>query len=259
MKKFDIWLLISLILCAAVAVVFAIPGVIPYSDETLGKLMRETIPRLAVGALLILLMIKGGYAGLLKAKWKGKHLLWSIPCFLVALVNFPVSALIGGEAVIERADLLWLLLLNCGAIALVEEAFFRGILLPFFMERMKHKRYRVLFAVLSTAALFALMHLINLFFGAGLLDTALQVGYTFLLGCMLAVMLLKTKNIWLCMIVHFVFDIGGTIVTALGRGEFQDTVFWILTAVVGAACAVHIVFACIKMIKADSPANDKTR
>ena len=249
MKRSDVLLLTGVILCAGLVIVFGVPGIIPYADKTLGGLISETVPRLAVSVLLMIFMIKWGYADMLKPRWRARHFLWSIPCFVVAVVNFPFSALIGGAAVIERPDLIWLFLLSCASIALLEEIFFRAILLPFLMERLQNGRYRVILSVLISSALFALMHLVNLFFGAGFGETALQVGYTFLIGCMLAVTLLKTKNVWLCVIIHAVFNIGGAIVTQLGRGAFQDTVFWSLTACAGLICAVHILFSLIKMIK----------
>lgn len=249
MKKSDALLLMALVLCLAIAVIFGIPNIISYSDETLGNLIADTVPRLAVGIFLVALMSERGYSKTFKVKWRGKHLLWSIPCFLVATVNFPFTALMKGTAVIERIDLLWLFVLKCAAIALLEETFFRALLLPVFAERFAKNKYGMFLSVISTSVLFALMHLINLLFGAGVGATILQVGYTFLIGCMLAVMQLKTKNVWLCVIVHALFDFGGTIVTDLGRGSFQDTAFWILTAAAGILCTVHIIMTLQRMSK----------
>ena len=248
-KKADVMLISALILCLAITVIFGIPGIIPYTDEKLGNLLADALPRLAVSMFLIVLMISRGYSESFKPQWKSKHLIWSIPCFSVAIVNFPFTALLGGKAVIQRWDLLWLFIIKCAAIALIEEIFFRALLVPLFMTRFEKNRHRVLICVICTSALFALMHLVNLFFGAGIGATAMQVGYTFLIGCMLAVMLIRTKNIWLCVGVHFLFDIGGTIVTDIGSGPFQDTVFWILTAVAGVLCAVHIILSLVRMIK----------
>ena len=243
MKKTDALLIVLFVICAGIAVVFGLPDLIPYSDETSGDLVKESVPRLSICIFLVILMLMRGYGAIFKPKWCRGHLLWSIPCFLVAIVNFPFAALIRGTAVIERWNLLWLFLLKCISIALLEEMFFRALLLPLFMQRFANKKYCPFIAVLCSSILFALMHLFNLFFGAGIGETMLQVGYTFLLGCMLAVMMLKTKNIWLCIIIHALFDVGGTIVTDLGSGPFQDTAFWILTAVFGVLCAVHIILS----------------
>ena len=249
MKKSDALLIALFVVCAGVAVAFGIPDLIPYPDPTLGSLIEGTVPRVAVSVFLIVLMVVKGYSGTFKPKLRGIHLVWSIPCFLVAVVNFPFSALIGGGAVIERVDLLWLFIIKCIAIALFEEIFFRALLLPLFMERLARNRHCVIISVLCSSALFALVHLFNLFFGAGVGETLLQVGYTFLIGCMLAVMMLRTGNVWLCVAVHALFNVGGAIVYDLGSGLFQDLTFWILTAVAGGLCAVHITLSLIRIIK----------
>lgn len=254
MKKTDVLLLVLSVICAGIAVMFELPNLIPYSDNSLGNLVKDTVPRLAVSVFLIVFMAMKGYGETFKPKWRRNHLLWSIPCFSVAIVNFPFSALIRSAAVIERFDLLWLFLLKCISIALLEEIFFRALLLPLFMERCAKYRYRVLISVIGSSVLFALIHLLNLFSGAGVGETMVQVGYTFLIGCMLAVMMLKTANVWLCVIVHALFDVGGMIVSNLGSGPFQDTTFWVLTAVVGVLCAVHIIVS-LKQIISESKAN----
>ncbi len=245
MKRRDIFLLILLLPCAAAIVLFGF-DLLPISDEVLQALLRETVPRLAAGGYLLIFMCLKGFSESFLPKWRPFHLLWVLPCFAVAVVNFPFSALISGEAAIERVDLLWLFLLKCLGIALLEESFFRALLIPLLREKGGD-----LFAVLLSAALFGAMHLLNLISG-NVGAVLLQVGYTFLLGCMFAVMLLYTGNIWLCILVHFLFDIGGTIVTDLGRGPFQDTLFWILTAVAGALCAVHIVVTFVRLRKKNS-------
>ena len=243
MKKSAALLLVLFVICMGIAVAFGLPNLIPYSDQTIGSFIQETVPRLSICAFLIAFMMLHGYATTFKPKWRRVHLLWSIPCLFVAIANFPFVALLRGAAVIERVDLLWLFLLKCIATALLEEILFRALVLPFFMERFEKNKYRALVSVLISSALFALIHLVNLFFGAGVGETMLQVGYTFLIGCMLAVMMLKTENIWLCVIVHALFNVGGMIVTDLGSGPFQDTAFWILTAVFGLLCAVHIILS----------------
>lgn len=245
MKKGDIVLLASVPFCLAAVIIFGIPGLIPFSDERMGELLCGGIPRIAAGLFLVLLIAVRGDRGRIAPAWRMRDLLWSIPCLLVALANFPFSALISGKAYIERVDLIWLFFMKIAGIALLEELFFRGILLPFLTEKLKRCKY--LFSALVASTLFALVHLLNLFYGADVGATFLQVGYTFLIGCMLAVLMLKTGNVWLCVLVHALFDVGGLLVTDLGGGTFQDMTFWILTAVFGVICAVHVIITIIHM------------
>lgn len=241
--------LLLLAVCILVLLAIGLPWFFYPEDEVLRDLIAGTFPRLAVAMILMFLMDHRGFGGVLKVKWKGRDLLWSIPCFLVAVVNFPFTALIGGAAVIEHTRLIPLFLVKCVSIALLEEIFFRGLLLPLAFERFEKHPQGILLSVVTTSAIFSLMHILNLFFGAGFGATALQLGYTFFLGCMFAVMFFRTKNIWLCVLVHALFDVGGTIVTDLGSGLFQDLTFWILTATVGVLCTVYILFTLRKLMK----------
>lgn len=249
MKRRDVVLIILAAPCLALVVLFGF-DLLPIGDERLKVLLRETVPRLAAGLYLIVLMLLMGFGKPFLAKWRPIHLLWAIPCLAVALVNFPYSALIAGSAALTRVDLLWVFLLKCFGIALLEESFFRALLVPI----LRGKRGGDLMAVLVSAALFAAMHLLNLISG-NVGAVMMQVGYTFLLGCMFAVMLLYTGNVWLCVIVHFLFDVGGTIVTDLGYGSFQDTIFWVLTAVIGTLCAVHIILTFVYLEKNQKTVN----
>lgn len=238
-------------LAIAVTALFSIPDLFPFSGERAGKLLADTAPRLAVGVFLtaLLLWTEEYRAGLTFSRKRiPRDLLWCVPCLLVAFANFPYSALLSGSARIEAPRLIWLFLLKCFSVALLEEMFFRALLVPFVRERIKG-RLADGWTTLVTAAIFALSHLLNLFFGAGIGPTLLQVGYTFLLGCMFAVMFLETGNVWMCVLTHFIFDVGGVIVTDLGSGAFQDTVFWILTAVTGVLCAAHIVYSLVKRMR----------
>ena len=237
---------VLLVLCVATAILCSFPQIFPW-DETVVRLFCETLPRIVISSFLIVVLRKSVLCPPKGAFWRS--LLWCLPCFAVALVNFPFSALISGRAHIERIDLLWLFLLKCLSIALMEELFFRALLLPLLQGKLRNTKGKFYYCVLISAACFSLMHLLNLLFGAGFGATALQVGYTFLLGIMFGVMFLVTRNIWFCVTVHTVFDIGGCIVTDLGSGAFQDTVFWILTAVFGVICAVHIIISSYRFQK----------
>ena len=82
----------------------------------------------------------------------------------------------------------------------------------------------------------------------GILDVLLQVGYTFLIGGMFAVMMLKTNNVWLCVIIHALFDFGGLLAFEIADGNpWENPVFWILTIACGILCVGHIIVSLINM------------
>ncbi len=252
MKKVDfkgtVLPVLLLLPCLAVVIIFSWDGLIPIADPLTARLVSESVPRFAAGGYLITLFLLTGYGASFIPSRNPLLLLWSLPCFAVAIVNFPFSALITGKAFLSRLDLLWLFLLKCLSVAFVEEILFRGFIVPALAGENGDRKW---LAVLGSAALFALVHLLNLFTGA-VGAVLLQVGYTFLLGCMFAVMMLKTKNVWLCLAVHFLFDVGGSLVSDLGGGTVHDTLFWILTGVVGALTAVYLFISFLRLFKKSS-------
>lgn len=239
---------LAVALCAAMFIIVYFVPLRFSADETADRLWREMLPRAALGIVLFVLVLLFGYKNIFALKKEGaaKDLLWCLPCLAVALANFPYSALIAGTATIIRTDLIWLFLLKCLLIAVSEELLFRGILLSFFKDIFNCKKHSFLLRVTISSAVFALFHLLNLAEGAAVGATLMQVGYTFLTGLMFAAVTERTGSIWLAIVLHFIFDIGGLIVPELGVGLFQDTIFWIITAVCAAVCALHLIIYAIK-------------
>lgn len=213
------------------------------ADETANELIKNCVIRAAAGGFAITICCMFGYKRLLNPLTLNgkKSLLWCLPCLFVVLANFPFSALITGAAVVEKTNLIWLFALNCLLIGVFEEFLFRGVFQALIAEKCKGKKYADFLTVASSAALFGLWHLTNLFAGAGIGATVLQVGYSFLIGAMLSAVLIRTGNLWICVLLHALFDFGGYIVTTLGSGPFQDACFWGLTAVCGVICTIHVL------------------
>ncbi len=253
MKKNYKDIIILVLLAAAFVILIVFEAVkIRFSDDgVLNSLLKEFIPRIAVGGVLVAVTALLGEKKILLPKLNRIHfdLLWCIPCFLVVLANFPFTALISGNAVIERTDLIWLFVLKCLSVGLMEEALFRGLVQSTVYGVFDKKPYAKLKTVAVTSAVFGLFHLLNLFAGAGIGPTLMQVGYSFLIGAMLSAVLFKTSNLWLCVILHAAFNVGGFIVTDLGTGAFQDTYFWIFTAVAGVICFAHVLYYLLEIKK----------
>lgn len=220
------------------------------SDGTASVLLGNVISRVSLCALFIWIMYMNGNLGFLRVRKGFMHqAVWAIPCFLVAIVNFPFSALINGELVIVRADLIGLYIIYVIAIALLEEFVFRGLVLTLVYDYFRYKRYRYLLTTLVVSAIFSLIHLTNVMSGVGIGSVLLQIAYSFLIGAMLTVVIFKTHNIWLCVLIHAIFNFGGLLTMFIARGDPWDLVFWILTAVCGILCAVHVVVALYRIEK----------
>lgn len=240
MKKYKKEILIAVLFLVACAVFVLCEYVFTFSDDgTLDFLLKGTISRLCGFLLFVVIALLCGLKGSFTLKTSPRILLWCLPCLLVAVCNFPFSALISGEMYITRPELLWLFALDCIAIGLFEETLFRAILLPLLTELFSKRS--VVVPILLNGALFGLWHLSNLFAGADIGSTLLQTGYSFLIGSMLACVFVRTKSVWWCVLLHAVFDFGGLLTGTVAAGNCHDTVFWILTAIAGACCFSHLL------------------
>ena len=204
-------------------------------DPLANKFLCGFISRFGLSILFVwLLYIFGGRAMLIFNKQFFLTVAWSLPCFMVAFINYPYSALATGVAQIDHYDLIGLYLLYVFGIALLEELIFRGVMVLLVGDYLKNKRHAPLLITIICASIFSLF----------------QCLYTFLIGAMLTVTMLKLNNVWLCVLIHMIFDFGGLLIINIGSGNPWDTLFWILTIAGGCLCAGHIVYSLIKLEKA---------
>ena len=251
MKKWNIILTILLFILGALCYIFFEAKPITILEDALAnKLLCGFIARTGIGLLFIWLLYQSRGRRLLLFDYSfPRALVWALPCFMVAFVNFPYSALINGTASITRVDLMGLYILYVFGISLIEELVFRGTILILIADLLTNKRHKPLLTVLFSALVFALFHLTNIFVGADIGYTLLQCVYTFLIGAMLSMVMLKSHNVWLCILIHTIFDFGGLIIFNIGVGDPWDLTFWILTIVSGLLCAGHVIFSLIKLEK----------
>ena len=252
MKKSYIVITILLFVLGALCYVFFEALKTPVlQDELANKFLCGFISRFALSLLFAwLLYIFGGRDFLVFTKNFFVSLAWSLPCFMVAFVNFPYSSLAHGYAWFERADLLGLYTLYIIGICLMEELVFRGVLLILVKDLFKNKPHAPIYVVATSALIFSLFHLTNLFGNGNVGGVLLQCLYTFLIGAMLSVTMLKLNNIWLCVLIHAIFDFGGMLwQEGIVGGNQWDVVFWVLTIVSGVLCAGHVIYSLIKLDK----------
>lgn len=251
MKKSNIIITILLFILGALCFIFFDVRPIKVLEDSLAnRLLCGFLSRLGLALLFGWLLYQTGGKNLMTFDRRfPKALLWSSPCFMVALVNFPYSALIQNTAYIARSDLMGLYILYVIGISLLEELIFRGTLLLVISDLFRGKKHKPLLVTIVGSLIFSLFHLTNLITGASIQSVLLQCLYTFLIGAMLTVTMLKTKNIWLCILIHALFDFGGLLILEIGIGNPWDTLFWILTIVSGVLCAGHIIFTLIKLEK----------
>ena len=170
---------------------------------------------------------------------------------MVALNNAPIIGLISGKVYFSSDGLgIFLFVLYCVFVGIYEELIFRGIIFPLVLIKTRKVKYGVFIAILISSLLFAAAHLLNLLSGAGILDTLLQMGYSFLIGGMCAISLCVTKNIFVAIFLHAVYDIGGLMTDAgigICKGNSWDTATIVITAILGVIVFAFEIILALKL------------
>lgn len=214
------------------------------SDELLDELWRVSVSRLAGSVFFIPLAALSGYRlfGFKKSP-RGLDLLTVAAASAVVLNNLPIIGLISGNAYVTRgAEYIAVFALYSFSIGLFEEFAFRGVLFPAILERRRGSRREIFLSTVVCSALFGAVHLINLFAGAGPGGVILQTGYSFLIGGMCSVVLLRTGCVWICVALHSVFDFAGYLVPKLGDGIIWDAATVTITALLGVCVLAFMLY-----------------
>lgn len=169
-------------------------------------------------------------------------LLW-LPCMLIAINNFPLIPFFSREAIIVAKS--WEIImyaLVCICVGMFEELAFRGCIFTLILQRRGKRVVDVFWSVVISSAIFGCIHLVNIFFNANPLATLLQIGYSFLIGAMCSVILIRTGSVWYCVILHAVYNFAGGLIPNCGAGIIWSVPEIILTAVVSVFVAVYVIY-----------------
>lgn len=218
-------------------------------EELLNGLLTMTITRYLGAAAFIAVLIYSGYSVLNPFKkpfWRS--LLFCLPAFLVVVNNMPILSLAWGNAHIDRpAEYVWLFALECLAVGLFEEMAFRGVVFLTVLEGRRKTKLGAFVSIAITSVVFGVVHLVNVFAGSSLPAVLLQVGYSALIGAMCSVVLMKTANIWLCVVLHAVYNFCGNVVPTLGGGDWWDTPTVVFTVILAVATTAFMTVAFFKI------------
>jgi len=207
-----------------------------------GEWISKTFSRLCGGivccALIVLLL--GTHLLFKYRKGTLKRLLVVLPCFAVAINNFPFLSVVMGEITFSaKATDVILYAIFCFSVGFFEETAFRGCVFSVILDRKKADRWSGLKASVLSSAVFGIIHIVNLFAGAGVGYVILQIGYSFLIGALCSVVLVKTANIWYCVILHAVYNFAGGVAPEFGNGKIWTAPTVILTVIVAILVTVY--------------------
>lgn len=130
------------------------------------------------------------------------NLLFFLPFFLIVFSNFASSYFISSPSNYINIQSLLLNIVSTIIYAIIEEVLFRGFLLPLLLSRLSDFK-----SLLISSAIFALVHLFNIFSGINVILVLIQVLYTFGIGLILGLMYVYGKTLVLPMLFHICFNV----------------------------------------------------
>ena len=220
-------------------------------DEHKAKLIGGTLLRAILSICMVFAIKKYKFTKPFFAHNGLKTFLLVIPALIIALNNFPLSAIAKGQVKFTTDGLnIALFLLYCISVGVFEELLFCGLVFPLCLYIYRYKKYSVVCATLVSSLIFALSHLLHLISGADLVETLYQVGYAFLVGAMFTVSKCVTRNIFTAIVLHTIYDIGGLMLSkeyGIGVGNQWDSLTIILTIVLGVIITIYMAILAVKV------------
>ena len=235
-------LLLSLLICEIGRE--AIFGREAWKDSGLGDSLYATVTRLIGGVLGIVLILYCNYGNILKlhVRTLGQSILLTLPCWIIAINNFPwIPFCMEKAAVTSSAGMIFLYALQCFAVGLFEETAFRGCIFMLILQKRRESVLQIFWSIVLSSAVFGAIHMVNLLAGASPLSVILQIGYSFLIGGMCSVVLMKTGSIWHCVLLHAVYNFCGGVIPTLGEGKIWDMPTVVLTVVLSLLVTAYVI------------------
>lgn len=174
-------------------------------------------------------------------------LIYVLPALAVTVNNFPWVSFLSGDCSLDAtAGQIAFFAFSCFCVGFFEELTFRGCALMLLLKSRRGSKLKIFMAIFWSSVIFGVIHLVNIF-TASPGAVFLQIGYSALIGALCCVVLLETGNIWLCVIIHAIYNFAGGVVPAFGEGAIWTAPEIALTAVVGVAVALWSLIRFIRM------------
>lgn len=257
------------LLVAVIALAIGLAGiwfVLP-DDDTTGTMM---LVRLGLTVIMFAIIAVTAGTCIIKPTAKGIGFALKKAIYLLALAlalgAFALWArVIQGESVAADWPLqLLLVILLCLFVGAFEEGLFRGIILNALLARMGETRRGLAGAVVVSAFLFGVVHVIpsivhgQVADGLGIAQAALKTVQTGIVGVFLAAVFLKTRNLWPVVLVHGLNDLFAMVSAALfnsattGQYVSSDPIMSVAMVVAYVAITllyIPVVVSSVRMLK----------
>ena len=142
------------------------------SHELRNKYISKIVQQACGGIAAILLMIRLN----IRLFGKPQHLLYLIPCLLIAIDNFQFSSYFNGHMQLVHNEPIDFILygLYCLSVGIFEECIFRGVIFTVIASLFSKDKKGLWWTFVASSVVFGFAHIFN--------GSILQVGYTILTG-----------------------------------------------------------------------------
>lgn len=198
------------------------------------NLLMDTIIRLLYSLIICLIIYELRFKLFSKEVSHIKKIIFfSLPALLISINNFPWIAYINQQTEYHATTTdFYYFILSCIAIGMFEELMFRGLILNVLLDYLKDKKHGMMMAMLISSFLFGFIHIFNIFSGASVTSTLLQVSYSFLTGLLWSAVFILTKQIIIVIILHASYNFFGLLFPTLGIVRNQFDIFTILLTII---------------------------
>lgn len=156
-----------------------------------------------------------------------KKFLYFIPMILLVFVNF-----IGGVGINNTFSEILFYMLTMLCVGFLEEIIFRG----FLYKKLARESENI--AIIVTTITFGIGHILNLFNGAELVPTLLQICYAMAGGYLFVMVLIKSKSLWPCIITHSLLN--SLSIFSIGSGVVYTYLVPVLLFVISLSYALYV-------------------
>lgn len=158
--------------------------------------------------------------------WRKKDIGWLIPLLTFSFANVYLR---GNQTMLQSSWVMFLLMLFT---VFLEELLFRGYLPVYLFEKCGIKNKTI--GMIISSVLFGMFHIVNLFQGADILYTMIQMLCAFGIGLCLCVLVSHYKSVFPGTIIHYLINITSF---DMGKSNYNVLLFLFILS------ALHIFYA----------------
>jgi membrane protease YdiL (CAAX protease family) len=193
---------------------------------SMGYVAVFSIWQLFISVIVIYVMRKTGVFNINDFKFKGLGkgfiLAWfcvllSIATFIMLFIQLPDNSLI-----VPNILHISTLIMHTLCIGIFEETLIRGLTLNLLLKKMGSSKKGILVACVIYSVFFGIAHITNFMLGDSLLEVVGRIFSTTALGLYFAVLYLRTKTLWVPILVHMLVNLSSYIFNAIVSNDVLE-------------------------------------